>query len=243
MSIFTPFAFYGSAPTIAPGVVTDGLVLYLDAGNPASYPGSGNFWTDLSGTQATPAQLSGSFSYTSSFGGALIFNNATPFAGHAFVSSSLSLSSTTITVQTFYNITSYGTFWNILQTKWNTTGGPQTEYHFGVEAIGGGRKIDVYTKTGGPFTGSTAIATGSWYNSAFTIDGSNNLRIYLNGNLDGSYTSVTKPVQVWETIVADKRNNFDINGPLPVTLTYNRALSQAEIQQNYNVFKSRYGLT
>jgi hypothetical protein len=32
-----------------PRIVTDGLVLALDAGNPKSYPGSGTAWTDLSG--------------------------------------------------------------------------------------------------------------------------------------------------------------------------------------------------
>jgi hypothetical protein len=32
-----------------PGIVTDGLVLSLDAANKKSYPGSGTAWTDLSG--------------------------------------------------------------------------------------------------------------------------------------------------------------------------------------------------
>ena len=32
-----------------PNIVTDGLVLYLDAANPKSYPGSGTVWKDLSG--------------------------------------------------------------------------------------------------------------------------------------------------------------------------------------------------
>ncbi len=32
------------------GVVTDGLVFYVDAGNTKSYPGSGTTWTDLVGS-------------------------------------------------------------------------------------------------------------------------------------------------------------------------------------------------
>jgi hypothetical protein len=35
-----------------PRIVTDGLVLCLDAANPKSYPGSGNTWKDLSGKGA-----------------------------------------------------------------------------------------------------------------------------------------------------------------------------------------------
>ena len=33
----------------SPKIVTDGLVLCLDAANPLSYPGSGSTWNDLSG--------------------------------------------------------------------------------------------------------------------------------------------------------------------------------------------------
>jgi hypothetical protein len=36
-------------PFQAPAIITNGLVLNLDAGNPASYSGSGTTWTDLSG--------------------------------------------------------------------------------------------------------------------------------------------------------------------------------------------------
>jgi hypothetical protein len=34
----------------SPSIVRDGLVLYLDAANPKSYPGSGTTWFDLKGT-------------------------------------------------------------------------------------------------------------------------------------------------------------------------------------------------
>ena len=34
-------------------IVTDGLVLYLDAANSRSYSGSGNTWLDLSGSGNT----------------------------------------------------------------------------------------------------------------------------------------------------------------------------------------------
>ena len=41
----------GVAVTPAPAsIVTTGLVLSLDAGNPASYPGSGTTWTDTIGS-------------------------------------------------------------------------------------------------------------------------------------------------------------------------------------------------
>jgi hypothetical protein len=36
------------AYNFSPKIITDGLVLYLDAANTRSYPGSGTVWTDLS---------------------------------------------------------------------------------------------------------------------------------------------------------------------------------------------------
>jgi len=55
-------------------IVTDGLVLHLDAGDSASYPGSGTTWTDLSGNgrnftwNSTPSFTSGSIPYFSTLG-------------------------------------------------------------------------------------------------------------------------------------------------------------------------------
>ena len=45
-----------------PRTITDGLVLCLDAGNPKSYPGSGNTWSDLSGNGYN-FTLTGTYSY------------------------------------------------------------------------------------------------------------------------------------------------------------------------------------
>jgi len=52
---------------LVPSIVTDGLVLHLDAGDSASYPGSGTTWTDLSGN-GNNGTLFGTPSYTASPG-------------------------------------------------------------------------------------------------------------------------------------------------------------------------------
>ena len=55
------------APRFAvPQIVTDGLVLNLDAGNSASYPGSGTTWSDLSGNGRT-ATINGSPTFTNGY--------------------------------------------------------------------------------------------------------------------------------------------------------------------------------
>jgi hypothetical protein len=54
-------------------IITDGLVLYLDAGNPASYPGSGTTWFDLSGNGNNGTLVNG-VGYTSDNLGSLVFD-------------------------------------------------------------------------------------------------------------------------------------------------------------------------
>jgi hypothetical protein len=54
-------------------IVTNGLVLLLDAGNPASYPGSGTTWFDLSGNGNNGTLVNG-VGYNSDNGGSLVFD-------------------------------------------------------------------------------------------------------------------------------------------------------------------------
>ena len=56
-------------------IVTSGLVLNLDATNPASYPGSGTTWTDISGSGNNATITNGS--YDSANGGSIAFNGTT----------------------------------------------------------------------------------------------------------------------------------------------------------------------
>ena len=56
-------------------IVTDGLILHLDAGNKNSYPGSGTTWTDLSGNGYN-ATLNNSVGFTTSSGGMLTLNGS-----------------------------------------------------------------------------------------------------------------------------------------------------------------------
>lgn len=81
MGLVKPFAFMGSSA--AGELVNDGLVLYLDAGDTASYPGTGTTWTDLSSTgqnytlngSPTPTHVSGDQGYFTMDGSSQYFEN------------------------------------------------------------------------------------------------------------------------------------------------------------------------
>ena len=54
-------------------IVRSGLVLHLDAARPASYPGSGTTWTDLSG-QGNNGTLTNGPTYSSANGGSIVLD-------------------------------------------------------------------------------------------------------------------------------------------------------------------------
>ena len=59
------------------GIETDNLVLYLDAGNPTSYPGTGNIWFDISGS-SNNSTLVNSPTFSSANQGSFLFYSLTP---------------------------------------------------------------------------------------------------------------------------------------------------------------------
>ena len=78
-----------------PKLVTQGLNLLVDAGDPTSYPGSGTTWRDVVGGQN--GTITGSVSYTSSFYGGLVFSG--PTASVIFPTSSANFGTGSFTVE------------------------------------------------------------------------------------------------------------------------------------------------
>ena len=65
----------------SPKIVTDGLVLCLDAGNPNSYPGSGNTWKDLSRGRNNGTLVNGP-TFSGANGGSLVFDGVNDYNQH-----------------------------------------------------------------------------------------------------------------------------------------------------------------
>ena len=66
------------ATLYSPKIVTDGLVLCLDAGNNKSYPSSGTAWNDLSGNNNNGTLTNGP-TFTGSFGGSIVFDGTNDY--------------------------------------------------------------------------------------------------------------------------------------------------------------------
>jgi hypothetical protein len=96
------------------------------------------------------------------------------------------------------------------------------------------------------YSNRTNLADNKWHHIVCTCDGSNG-RIYLDGVLDKQVT------QLWdggffyagsEALIGQDINNVSCNftGEVPIFRIYKKTLSLAEVQQNFNAQRGRFGL-
>ena len=100
-------------------------------------------------------------------------------------------------------------------------------------------------KAGAETTGTVPTLTlNTWENIAMTWDG-DTIRAYKNATETATKTSpsATAPTSITEPLRIGKRENYgEFNGNIGPVHIYNRALSAAEVLQNYNAGKDRFGL-
>jgi hypothetical protein len=218
----------------------NGLVLALDAGNTKSYPGSGTAWTDLSGGGNTGTLTNGP-TYNSSNGGSIVFDGSNDYVGLA--GTNLSLNQMTISSWNFSsNYTQNGfMFEKTTNGSVNTQyslfyNGDNTIYYrtYGLSTL----DLTVNTTTAG-------VVNNQWNNVVATFDGTNK-RIYANGVLRATSTSLTGTVTQNTTGAAFigiyGGGGYPFNGRIAQTQIYNRALTAAEVSQNFNALRGRFGI-
>jgi hypothetical protein len=229
-----------------PKIVTDGLVLYLDAANTRSYPGTGTTWNDLSG-KGNHATLYNSPTFSN---GAVQFRTSTQqYASVIFNEGVLKPS----------NLTGKWT----LESVFKNISAPLSSESFIVGRVGchGGIQL---ANNGVNSVLYHAIKTAScWTGAANTIittlvpnQSIHTAMVYDNGII----TSYVNGVYISTTIydhatygMAGYNDSMFIGGypnetawrtnsDIYVIKAYNKALTATEILQNYNATKSRYGL-
>ena len=213
----------------SPKIVTDGLVLYLDAANTRSYPGTGTTWSDLSRGGNNGTLINGP-TFNGANGGSIVFDGSNDYAN---VVSATSLNEPK-TIETWIYITSQQTSMIISRGIGN--------YELYTFADG-----FVYTYWGTAFNASInnpSITLNTWNQFCFTLSGTTET-VYKNGNLIGPRTLNATPSysNTGDLNLARRdTNTLYFNGRLGNIKFYNRALTAAEIRQNYNATKTRFGL-
>jgi hypothetical protein len=226
-------------------IVIDGLVLYLDAGNPASYPGSGTIWSDLSGNGNNGTLVNG-VGYNIGNLGSLVFDGVDDRGTFTSPITSSSPQSYEVWVKAIPSPTASGGFGYILHNNSATN------------FIG-----DAYMGIG--YAGSTlqtreifAFFNGAWNNMGtgvigntttvrqivLTWNGSSQIA-YVDGTQRVSQALTTTPSNFSTTTsFGDFRDSTfrPIVGDIYSIKIYNRALIASEIQQNFIATRSRFGI-
>ena len=213
-------------------IVRFGLILDLDAGNPTSYAGSGTTWYDVSGNSNNSTLTFGP-TYSTTNGGIINFDGVDDYS----VSTVASITASS-TIGLWIKCASYDN---------------KIPISIAGAVYGSGPNIFFYNSTinwnigdggGNPFTNSY-YPNSNWHYIVITNDSATNAKLYIDGVLIGTAayrnTASTNSNNFWIGRFSGD-NNYTINASIGQTQLYNRVLSAAEVLQNYNATKGRFGL-
>lgn len=235
----------GTGLIVNGAVIRDGLVLWLDAGNTASYGGSGNTWYDLSGNGYN-ATLYGSPTYSSATS-LFSFTTNTQYAQvTALPANFLGSTPTGVTVFTVANFGG-ANIWERVVDFGN--GAPNQNIILSRYGTENRLNWEIYNGAGGAEnkTGyNTAIINNQKMSFAGTADGSN-LRVYADGSLNTTTASSALPAAVARNDNYIGKSNWIVDdtfrGDIGTVMVYDRALSAAEIAKNHQLLFNRSAAT
>ena len=212
-----------------PKMVTDGLVLALDASSKRSYPGSGTSWTDLSRNGHTGTLVNGP-SYLSQDSGVMDFDGTND---RIELGNQSALRPTEITQEAFVNADVLSNWAGIISNmpSWGTG--------FSLQI---GTTQDIAAMVSGQYLNSTTVpTTNTWYHIVATHDSSDNNTLYVNGVAEATTSRAISYASNAVTMVGVfyTSPNLYFNGKISTARTYNRALTADEVAQNYDALKTR----
>ena len=217
-------------------IVTDGLVLCLDAGNSKSYPTTGLTWTDLSGNGRNGTLSATSIGYNSDNGGSLVFDGTDD---QVSVSASFTVTASTWIVWMRRNgIDGYD---GILFSRGTTK-------TIGINFLSGGPLSYTYSDTSpGPgydWNSNLIPPDSAWSMVAFTFTSTGaTAYLYQASGLTTASNNYTHPSVLVDGIRVGNDSGLAgrfYQGRIAQALIYNRALSATEITQNFNVLRGRF---
>ena len=220
----------------SPKIVTDGLVLALDAGNVKSYPGSGTTWLDKSG-YGNNGMLTNGPTYSSANGGSIVFDGTNDYIS-IILPSPISVSSFTYNVWFNADIVTdaYRTIIDLNNDNFLITITPSGQ-------------LSLWNPV---FNLGFAPSASTWYNIQVSHNNSSPYYTYINGNLVGTYSNATTTTHTVCSIgvgagfitgsCGTRGPDEFFDGKISIASIYNRGLSASEVLQNYNATKGRFGL-
>jgi hypothetical protein len=205
-------------------IVRDGLVLYLDAANPKSYPGTGTSWFDLSGNGNNGLLTNGPI-FENTNKGCMSFDGINDHVSFSYVQPTQTTSSSFT--------------WSV----WIFT----TRNSFGDLIIGNRNNVLFFTKlTTKRFEYYPSVITSDtpineWMNITIVKNGTS-LNYYRNSVLISSITTSVTKTELPFFIGGDPTAGEYFLGKISQALIYNRNITENEIKRNFEATRGRYGI-
>jgi hypothetical protein len=220
------------AQNYGPNIVTNNLILSLDAADINSYPRSGTDWFDVSGYGYNGTLVNGP-TFSSANKGSIVFDGVDDYVTLSDFSSQFPTNS--ITVISWAKVTS-----SVSKPTCLTFNGAFNFFYPGFR-ISNPNLTQLYWDSATSWkNASTYYTLGDIRCFAWTIN-STALTFYNNAVADGTGTvnkfTPSGPIR----LCLGNAGEYQVGNVYNISI-YNRALSAAEILQNYNMTKTRFGL-
>ena len=225
----------------SPRIITDGLVLCLDAGNTKSYPGSGTTWTDLSGNGNNGTLVNGP-TYSSDNGGSIVFDGTNDRGNFTTPITSTSNQTYEIWTNAIASASSTQQYAYLLHTNNADTSTGRSYMNIGIRPTQ--QYFAAFNGAHDTMELGVTANTSNIIQIVLTWDGSTQ-RAYANG-ISKNSQALTGTPQNFSTTTSfgdDKSTTYRmIQGNIYSIKIYSRALTASEIQQNFNSLRGRFGV-
>lgn len=217
--------------------VRDGLVLYLDAANARSYPHSGTTWFDRSGNGNNATLINGP-TFTSSNSGSILFDGT-----NDYMSVNISCSRTFYSIDWWARPTAVSNYDQAIMM--NSTGTAGSYWQGFTTHTDSSGTLYIGTTTGSRATAGGIYTNGSWINLTWTFN-NGVATLYRNGSLVGGVSLSVHGadftlLQIGAGPGFGEGTVFDGNCAL-LRLYSNKVLTAAEVLQNFNALRGRFGI-
>ena len=229
-----------------PNIVRNGLVLALDAADRNSYIGSGSTWSDLSGNNNN-GTLVNTPTFSDLNKGSIVFNGSNQYVG---INYNVNLNpATNVSVSVWARLTVNDA--NIRNPIELSASADELYWIFLRADLSPKRWGWGVRQSNNTYAETTSNATNPviniWYNLTLVANSSTGLvSLYINGILDGSVAyngTIKQNAAATLSLGRDPGANRRFwQGDIANAQIYNRALTAAEVLQNYNASKTRFGL-
>jgi len=227
-------------------IISNGLVMHLDAGNTASYPGSGSTWTDLSGNGYNGTLTNGP-AFSSLNAGSIVFDGSDDVASFGDI---LNMGLNSWTLSSWVKINDGSGLAGIIgKTSYR---GYVGRYSFYIE----NNDLHAFFQPDVNYSVTTPIAPyldNKFHNLVMTINRTSMMYFYIDGVSVGTPLNVSGVSSINLNSSTDnfyigsygssngQSPQYFLNGNVSQASIYSRALTAAEVLQNYNALSPRFG--